>query len=169
MGQETRISPSCLVYSVLTVFIVAGYSLVVSGLNVAFTRLNPLNDDYGRFLVPLIATSLIVMAFQPLHNRLQRGVNRLMYGERDESYHVLTRLGQSLESAIEPASALPLTVDTIAHALKLPYVAIMLRQQETFKTVAAYGTYQEGSVRIPSIDAGQVIGELIAAERTPSE
>ena len=158
-----------LVYSALTIFIVAGYALIVSGLNVAFTRLNPLNDNNGQYLVPLIATSLIVIAFQPLRDRLQRGVNRLMYGERDEPYQVLTRLGQSLEAAIEPASALPLTVDTIAHALKLPYVAITLRQQETFKTVAAYGTYQDGSVRLPLIYAGQVIGELIAAGRTPGE
>ena len=158
-----------LVYSALTVFVVAGYSLIVSGLNVAFTRLNPLNDNQGQFLVPLIATSLIVIAFQPLRDRLQRGVNRLMYGQRDEPYQVLTRLGQSLESAIEPSSALPLTVDTIAHGLKLPYVAITLRQQETFNAVAAYGTYQADAVRIPLIYAGQVIGELIAAGRTPGE
>jgi signal transduction histidine kinase len=158
-----------LVYSALTVFVVAGYSLIVSGLNVAFTRLNPLNDHNGQFLVPLIATSLIVITFQPLRDRVQRGVNRLMYGERDEPYQVLTRLGQSLESAIEPTSALPLTVDTIAHALKLPYVAVTLRQQETFKTAAAYGMYQESPVRIPLIYAGQVIGELIAAGRTPGE
>jgi signal transduction histidine kinase len=158
-----------LVYSALTVFIVAGYSLIVSGLNVAFTRLNPLNDNNGQFLVPLIATSLIVIAFQPLRDRLQRGVNRLMYGERNEPYQVLTQLGQSLESAIEPASALPLTVGTIAHALKLPYVAITLRQQETFNIVAAYGTYQEDAVRIPLINAGRVIGELMAAGRTPGE
>jgi signal transduction histidine kinase len=158
-----------LVYSALTVFIVAGYSLIVSGLNVVFTRLNPLNDNNGQFLVPLIATSLIVIAFQPLRDRLQRGVNRLMYGERNEPYQVLTQLGQSLESAIEPASALPLTVGTIAHALKLPYVAITLRQQETFNIVAAYGTYQEDAVRIPLINAGRVIGELMAAGRTPGE
>jgi signal transduction histidine kinase len=101
--------------------------------------------------------------------RLRRGVNRLMYGERDEPYHVLTRLGQSLESAIEPTSALPLTVDTIAHALKLPYVAITLKQQESFKTAAAYGVNRESSVRIPLIYTGQVIGELIATGRTPGE
>jgi signal transduction histidine kinase len=158
-----------LVYSTLTVLIIAGYSLIVSGLNVVFTRLNPLNDHNGQFLVPLIATSLIVIAFQPLRDRLQRGVNRLMYGERDEPYQVLTRLGQSLDAAIEPASALPLTVDTIANALKLVYVAITLKQQENFKTVAAYGTYQDSSVRIPLIYAGQVIGELIAAGRAPGE
>jgi signal transduction histidine kinase len=158
-----------LVYGALTVIIVAGYALIVSGLNVAFTRLNPLNDTNGQFFVPLIATSLLVIAFQPLRDRLQRSVNRLMYGERDEPYQVLTRLGQTLESAIEPTSALPLTVDTIAHALKLPYVAITLRQQDTFKTVTAYGIYQEGSVHIPLTYTGQVIGELIAAGRTPGE
>jgi signal transduction histidine kinase len=147
----------------------AGYSLIVSGLNIAFTRLYPLNDKNGQFIVPLIATSLIVIAFQPLRDRLQRGVNRLMYGERDEPYQVLTRLGQRLESALEPASALPLTIETIALALKLPYVAITLRQEDTFKTVAAYGMHQEDSVRIPLIYAGQVIGELIAAGRTPGE
>ena len=42
------------------------------------------------------------MLFQPLRGRLQRAVNRLMYGERDDPYRVLTRLGQRLEATLAP-------------------------------------------------------------------
>jgi signal transduction histidine kinase len=158
-----------LVYSTLTVFIVAGYSLIVSGLNVAFTRLNPLNKNAGQYLVPLIATSLIVIAFQPLRDRVQRSVNRLMYGDRDEPYQVLTRLAQRLETTIEPTAALPLTVETIAQVLKLPYVAIALKQEESLQTVAAFGVAQDQTARFPLTYIGETIGELIAAARTGEE
>ena len=47
------------------------------------------------------------MLFQPLRERLQRGVNRLLYGERDEPYAVLARLGQRLEATLAPEAVLP--------------------------------------------------------------
>jgi hypothetical protein len=53
---------------------------------------------------------------------------------------VLTRLGAQLEGAIEPSLALTQTVATVAAALKLPYVAIALKQEGDMRTVAAHGT-----------------------------
>lgn len=158
-----------LVYGGLTLFIVVAYALIVGGLSVAFAQLAPADNAMMKTLLPLIATILIVLAFQPLRDRLQRAVNRLMYGERDEPYQVLTRLGQRLEAALEPASALPLTVETVAHALKLPYVAIRLKQDNIFQPVAAYGTPQNQVTRFPLIHASETIGELVAAPRAAEE
>src|SRR5690606_12664090 len=45
----------------------------------------------------VVATGLVAVLFQPLRARLQRGVNRLLYGQRDEPVAVLAELGERLE------------------------------------------------------------------------
>jgi hypothetical protein len=60
------------------------------------------------------------VVFQPLRDRLQRGVNRLMYGRRDEPVAVLSQLGARLEATAVPDEILPGLVETVAGALKLP-------------------------------------------------
>ena len=49
-----------------------------------------------------------------------------MYGERDDPYAVLTHLGSRLEATMVLEKVLPTIVETVAQALKLPYVAIAL-------------------------------------------
>jgi hypothetical protein len=72
-------------------------------------------------LVALIATCLVVFLVRPLHARLQRGVNRLLYGQRDEPYDVLSPFGERLEKASQaPDAVLPAIVQTVTEALKLP-------------------------------------------------
>ena len=71
--------------------------------------------------------------FEPLRTRLQRTINRLMYGERDAPYEVLTRLSQRLKSTLAPEAVLPTSGETIAQALKLPYVALSLKQEKGFE------------------------------------
>lgn len=151
-----------LVYGALTAFVVGVYILSVGAFGALF-------QTSGNFVISLLATAAIAILFQPLRERLQRGVNHLMYGERDDPYRVLTRLGAQLESAIEPSLALTQTVETVATALKLPYVAIALKQEGNMQTVAAYGTAPKAASRFPLIHAGEPIGELVAAPRTPNE
>jgi hypothetical protein len=64
--------------------------------------------------------------FQPLRERLQHAVNRLMYGERDDPYSVLSRLGHRLEETIVPDAVLPTLVETVARTWRLPYAAVRL-------------------------------------------
>jgi signal transduction histidine kinase len=151
-----------LVYTTLTACVIGIYVLVVGYLGWLFRAEENL-------VFSLIATGLVAVLFAPLRNLVQRGVNRLMYGQRDEPYQVLTKLGQQLETVLEPASALSLTVETVARALKLPYVAISLKQEGGFQTVATYGTAQNEVNRFPLIYTAQTIGELIAASRAPNE
>jgi len=148
-----------LVYGSLSALTMLGYLGVVVSLGSLFRGLSAP-------IVFFLATGLVALLFEPLRQRVQRAVNRLMYGERDEPYQVLTRLAQRLEAAIEPATALPLTVETIGHALKLPYVAITLKQDEGDQTIAAYGSPQNNCLPFPLTYAGQTIGELVAAARS---
>ena len=62
----------------------------------------------------------MAVLFQPLRLRLQRGVNHLLYGQRDEPYTVLARLGQRLEASLAPHAVLPAIVQNVREALKLP-------------------------------------------------
>src|SRR5262249_33494600 len=105
-----------LVYSALTASVIGIYVLVVGYLGALFRTGSNLP-------ISLVATGLVAVLFQPLRDRFQRGINRLLYGERDEPYAVVARLGQRLEGTLAPDAVLPTLVETAAQALKLPYVA----------------------------------------------
>ena len=120
-----------LVYGTLTASIVAIYILLIAGLGI-------LLQVSGNLFISLLATALIAVLFQPWRQRLQGGVNRLMYGERDDPYAVVSRLGQRLEATLEPGAVLPTIVETVAQALKLPYAAIALKEGDNFQIAAEY-------------------------------
>ncbi len=101
--------------------------------------------------------------------RLQRSVNRLMYGERDDPYAVISRLGRRLETTLAPESVLPTLVETIAQALKLPYAAILLKEGEGFRTAAAYGSPRGEPETLPLVYQREEIGRLVLSPRAPGE
>jgi signal transduction histidine kinase len=117
----------------------------------------------------LLATGLVAVLFQPLHVRLQRIVNRLIYGERDEPYAVLARLGSRLEATLIPEAVLPTVVQTVAQALKLPYAAITLKQGETFAIAASYGLPQHELFTLPLVYHSETVGQLQLAPRGTNE
>ncbi len=151
-----------LVYAVLTAVVVAVYALVVGTLSALF-------QARANWLIALVATGLVAVLFQPLRDRLQRGVNRLLYGHRDEPLEVLSRLGQRMEDTVAPELVLPTLVETVAQALKLPYVAIAIQQGSTLRTVEVYGKPTAAPQPFPLIYQGREIGRLLAAPRTPGE
>jgi signal transduction histidine kinase len=142
-----------LVYSGLTAIVIAIYVLSVGALGTFF-------QAQGNLIIALIATGLVAVLFQPLRDRLQRGVNRLIYGERDDPVEALSSLGRRLESAIAPDEVLPTVVETIAHTLKLPYVAILLAGEPGNHVAAAHGQPSSRRVNLPLTYQGQTIGQL---------
>jgi signal transduction histidine kinase len=123
----------------------------------------------GNLLISLLATGLTAILFQPLRERLQRIVNRLTYGERDDPYRSISRLGTQLEATLTPDALLPAVAETVAKTLKLPYVAIELKEEGKFRQVAAYGTPIEPSLRLPLRYQQERIGQLLLASRSPGE
>jgi signal transduction histidine kinase len=138
------------------------YLGAVSGLGSLFRGLP---DQTAFFL----ATGLVAILFEPFRQRLQRGVNRLMYGERDDPYAVLTRLSSALESAPNPEDVLAALTAQIGQTLKIPYVAIYLQQEDEEKLGAAYGVSQEDLLSLPLVYQEERIGSLQAARRAPGE
>ncbi len=151
-----------LMYSILTTSVVGIYVLVVGTLGM-------LLQAQGNFLIALLATGLVAVLFQPLRERFQRGVNRLLYGQRDDPYAVLSGLGRRLEAALAPDAVLPTIVATVKEALKLPYAAIALDQEGRSVEVASIGTPAPNPLCLPLNYQGETIGQLILAPRTPGE
>ena len=99
----------------------------------------------------------------------QRASNRLVYGERDEPYTVISRLGQRLEAALAPAAILPAIVETIAGALRLPYAAIALDGPTGIAVAASTGQVSADVQRVPLQYQGEAVGELLLAPRAPGD
>ena len=145
-----------LVYGALTACIVALYILLVGALSL-------LSQTTGNLLISLLATGLIAFLFQPLRERLQRGVNRLLYGERDDPYVVLSQLGQRLETALAPTAILSTIVETIGRALKLPFVKIRLSDDQAQSV--SFGQPQARTIAFPLAYQNESVGELQVAPR----
>ena len=152
-----------LVYGALTSCVVGIYVLAIVALGALF-------QAQGNLGVSLVATGLVTVLFQPLRGRLQRGVNRLMYGERDDPYAVISRLGRRLEATLAPEAVLPTLVETIAQALKLPYAAILLKEDKEFRRIAAaYGSPRGEPETLPLTYQREEIGRLVLSPRAPGE
>jgi signal transduction histidine kinase len=154
-----------LLYTALTLCITSLYAVVVIGLGTLF-------QAEGSPLVALIAAAFAAVLFAPLRERLQRAVNRLLYGERDEPYTALARLGQRLEGTLAPDEVLPTIVQAVREALKLPYAAIALRTSDHAPAtlVAAHGEQpDEQLINLPLMYQGSEIGQLQLAPRGPGE
>jgi signal transduction histidine kinase len=158
-----------LVYGSLTALIVGMYVVLVGSLGTVL-------QTGASLPVSLFATGIVATSFQPLRERLQRGVNRLMYGERDDPYAVLGRLSQRLEGVVASQAVLPTIVETVAEALKLPYAAMALKEGEDFRIAAEHA---RAAARKPTSDAKmeilplvyqlETMGQLILAPRAPGE
>lgn len=151
-----------LVYGSLTVSIVAIYILGVSVLAALFHTTNNL-------VVSLVITGMVAVLFQPLRERLQRGVNHFMYGQRDEPYAVVARLGKQMEATPTPNGVLPTLVETVAHALRLPYVGLETSAGALPALQAEYGTQPARVLRLPMLYQAEPIGQLVIAPRVPNE
>jgi signal transduction histidine kinase len=147
-----------LVYGILTVSIIGLYVLVVSSLGTLF-------QASGNLLISLVATGVVAVLFQPLRTHLQSAINRLTYGDRADPYRILSELGKRLEATLIPDAILPTVVETVAQALKLPYVAIELKEGEQFRLAATYGASVSPLLRIPLLYQQETIGRLLLAAR----
>lgn len=137
----------------LTVAVGALYAVVVGGAATLF------HVNAGGY-VAVIGAAAVAVAFQPLRVRLQRAANRLLYGQRDEPYAVVSGLARSMESAVG-AETVPMAVVTaVTGTLKLPFAAIITRDGNC---MAASGTPARTAFSAPIVHGGETIGTLDVA------
>ncbi len=107
-----------LVYSALTVMVAVSYAMLATLAGLAWQG----ND----LAAPLAVTVVIAIALHPLRIRVQRAVDRFVYGRRREPYAVLTDLGRRLERVLPPDEVLQTLVQEVSTTMRLPYVAATL-------------------------------------------
>jgi signal transduction histidine kinase len=151
-----------LIYGSLTATIVAIYIFILVVVNALLQERLP-------WIPSALAIGVAAILAQPLRERVQSGVNRLMYGERDDPFGVLARLGHRLEATGTAEGVLPAIAETVARALKLPYVVVSVKQEDMFMQVAHYGTPVEPVESFLLVDQGEVVGQLEVARRAPTE
>jgi len=147
-----------LVYTLLTLLIVAVYALVVGYLSLLF-------QSQGSVWFSLLATGLVAVVFQPLRQRVQRFVNGLLYGRRDDPYRVIAGLGERLEGALEPATVPTAVVETVRDSLRLPYAAITVPGSAGEELLVEAGARSVEPLAFPIIYQGGAVGRLLVCPR----
>ena len=148
-----------LVYSTLTGLVIGLYMFVVG----IFGVLLPVQNN---LFLSVLATGLIAALFQPLRVRLQRRVNRFMYGEPQDPVTTLAQLGQRLEAAAVPQQTLNTLVATIPEALNVPYAALHLTELDINWQ---HGAVSEAVIRLPVHYQNEAVGMLLVAHRVSGE
>lgn len=145
-----------LVFVVTTVLLLGIYAGIVAVIGAAANSTG--------IAATLPATAAVAVAFAPLRSRVQRGVERLLYGERGQPAHVLAALGRRLETALPPDEILPTIAATIATTLRLPYVALRIAGQHE-ALACERGQPPALPDSVPLVHQGEAVGELIVGTR----
>ena len=104
-----------LVYGVMTMVVVASYVAVVGLVGATLS-------SRGDLFLSLVVTGVVAVCFQPVRERVQRFVNRLMYGERDDPYTAIATARSNARGSLRLDTVLPTIVETIGQTLALQYV-----------------------------------------------
>ncbi len=143
-----------LVYLALSGCLVGAYLLAAVLLGVRLDGRVPLGGS-------LAAAVLVALALAPLRQRLQHGVDRMMYGERADGYAVLAAVSRETTASTTPAESLDVLCRTVARALRLPYVAV----EADDRLLAAVGRAGVEPAGTPVQVAGRAVGRLLACPR----
>ncbi|MFS0726806.1 sensor histidine kinase [Paenibacillus sp. 1P07SE] len=143
-----------MVYLVLSVVAVIAYALLLGAVGL-------LIQGRSSSIVALLATGLLAVLMQPLRERVQRGVNRLVYGFRDNPYQVLSQLSRQLASSTTHRSLLASVARKVASALQVSYAAIEVYTEDKTERLAVHGK-PGGEISTIELQAGQLpVGRLL--------
>ena len=112
----------------------------------------------------LVATAVIAVGFAPARDRLQRWVDRLLYGERHDPVQAMVRLGERLRDAPRSApdgDVLAGVLQAVCEALRLPSASLRVADVE----VASFGEPGTAAEPIPLEHEGQQVGVLLVGLR----
>lgn len=147
-----------IVWFLMTALVVVGVVAIVRILS----ELPRFNDGGAK----VFAIGIAVVTFEPLHQRVQQGVNRLLYGESHDPYLVIARLGEVLGRTVDPTTVMPLVTRTIAQSLQVPYVAVELQERDGPMLVAEHGRPLNMTESFDMVSQGRLIGRLLVARRS---
>jgi signal transduction histidine kinase len=152
-----------LVYGGATTILFLIYAVVV-------TVIGAILPIQGGFLASLLATGLAAVAALPIRDSLQRTVNRLLYGDRDDPYRALTRLGRRLEASLDPVEAPDVIARTVAESLRVPWAGLRLGPADAPTRTIGHGHQPPGELTVvPLVYGSEVVGDLLVAPRAAGD
>ncbi|HET8682785.1 MAG TPA: ATP-binding protein [Micromonosporaceae bacterium] len=157
-----RIINRTIVWLVMTFLVVVGFVAIVALLRDRFLGADASNAS-------LVATGLIAVAFEPVRRRVQHGVERMIYGDRDDPYKVISTLGDVHSKTTDPDAVLPLLAGTIARSMRVPYVAVELTEHGSPRISAEYGRHTPAMEQFDMVAHGQRLGRLLVGTRSFGE
>jgi signal transduction histidine kinase len=141
-----------LIYGSLTLVVLAASTTLVVVLNLVL---------HSTGVAGGIAAAVAAVSVQPLHRRLQRVVERLVYGDRSDPYAALSTLGERLEAAPAGEEVLATIVGSVADALRVPHAVIELERDGILATAASAGVPSDGRIAwFPLSYQGEALGRL---------
>jgi two-component system NarL family sensor kinase len=114
----------------------------------------------------LLATAVIAVGFAPARDRLQRWVDRRLYGDRHDPVRAMARLGERLRGApggVPGGDVLAGVLQAVCETLRLPSASLRV---EDGVEVATFGQPGTASEPIPLEHEGQRIGVLLVGVRS---
>jgi signal transduction histidine kinase len=114
----------------------------------------------------LLATAVIAVGFAPARDRLQRWVDRRLYGDRHDPVRAMARLGERLRDApsgVPGGDVLAGVLQGVCETLRLPSASLRV---EDGVEVAAFGRPGTASESIPLEHEGQQVGVLLVGVRS---
>ena len=152
------------------VLVYATLSAITAAIYLAIVVLAEIVAGWGHGLVvQIVATVAAAALFAPLRMRVQRAVDRLFYGDRGRPYDALSRLGRALEHATAPDEILAGAVESVAHALRVPYAAIEFVIADRTVAAAESGQARGELTRFSMIYQDETIGHLVVSQRAVGE
>lgn len=114
---------------------------------------------------PVVAAVVVALAASG-RSRLQRLVDRRLFGARRDPYTVVQRVGVSTAAAGAPEQALAALVTTVLETLRLPFVQVL---DAAGRSVAQAGEPVSGTHVLPVVDRGRRLGVLVVGRRSRRE
>jgi len=159
LGIETVLRRG-LVYGTFTAAVVAVYLLVAAVAGAAFDRRSLPSAG-------VVAAALVAVGLAPARDRLQRAVDRLVYGERRDPLRAVTLLGQRVAVTGE-LDLLPGALASVMAAVHAPGAAVAAPDGRIVERVGAAAA-GAGTAVLPLWYGGAHVGELRVAARRPGE
>ena len=135
---------------VLGVFITGVYVAIVVGIGALIGQQGP------SVALSVVATAVVAVAFQPVRERVQRWVNRLVYGERATPYEVLADFASRVTGRYTTAELLPRLAQTVSDGLGGARVEVWVRAGDELVREVSWPTEADTAGPVPVIDATEL-------------
>ena len=130
--RERRVFDKRVLFGVLLVLVTAIYVGVAVGVGTLVSSRNERN-----LLLPIAATAIAAVLFQPVRARLQRFANRLVYGNRATPYEVLAHFADRVAGTYATEDVLPKMARALQEGTGANRAEVWLRSGERLRLAAS--------------------------------